>query len=408
MNTLAFTAVLLAIAASPGGGGGPVGGGGGAPYEALDAGDVFVATITRVEDKGATNAKPPRVWLEVQEVIRGDAKVARSPAVWSPPFHGVDWGGGEKLVEQWKVKPLKGPKVGGKFILGGKLWPALPNQRPNDYEIFSFVRIPYSDAARKQTIAHLAALDAERARYAAEVAAAKQALDLRRQKWRAAMTDEVIDKRTQEADIVAIGTITGGSGYEIETLLKGQPPGAAGAKFYLTIPTESYDKRVVEFAYERPRSILFLSTKNLTAGVTSITAQFVDPLEGFVPADDAALAAVKKSLQNKPAPPPKPVLVISALHRPDAAPLAQAARANFTVVTSHQFSGHGDNSIVHVKGTIPYAAFFVMIDPGPPRRVRAVQFTPDGATPLYDATWEKPDSAEQLQALVKKLADAAK
>ena len=68
----------------------------GAPYQALDAGDVFVATTTRVEDKDATNARPPRVWLKVHEVIRGDAKMVRSPALWSPPFHGIDWGDGNQ------------------------------------------------------------------------------------------------------------------------------------------------------------------------------------------------------------------------------------------------------------------------------------------------------------------------
>jgi hypothetical protein len=35
---------------------------------------VFVATITRVHDKDATNARPPRVWLQVHEVLGGDAK----------------------------------------------------------------------------------------------------------------------------------------------------------------------------------------------------------------------------------------------------------------------------------------------------------------------------------------------
>src|SRR4051812_43464035 len=113
MNIHSFAVTLLVFL-------GPLCGGGGLPYEVLDAGDVFVATITRVEDEGATNARPPRVWLEVHEVLRGDAKVARSPAIWSPPFHGIDWGDdNQPELKRWLAAPLSGPKVGQKFILGG-------------------------------------------------------------------------------------------------------------------------------------------------------------------------------------------------------------------------------------------------------------------------------------------------
>ena len=91
---------------------------GGDVYQALDAGDVFVATITRVEDKGATNAAPPQVWFTVHEVLRGKKDVARSPAVWSPPYHGIDYGDDDlPELRLWNATPLPGPKVGEKFIL---------------------------------------------------------------------------------------------------------------------------------------------------------------------------------------------------------------------------------------------------------------------------------------------------
>ena len=146
----------------------------GQPYQALDAGDVFVATITRVEDKEATNSRPPRVWLNVHEVIRGNPKTVRSPAVWSPPFHGIDWGdGNQPELKLWRAQPLKGPKVGEKFILGGRALGVPPDEKDAPaYNLFDFVRIPYSDAARARTIAHLAVLDAARRKYAEEQAAA--------------------------------------------------------------------------------------------------------------------------------------------------------------------------------------------------------------------------------------------
>jgi hypothetical protein len=145
----------------------------GQPYEALDAGDVFVATITRLEDKDATNARPPRVWLKVHEVLRGDAKVVRSPARWSPPFHGIDWGDDNSPeLKRWNVAPLAGPKVGQKFILGGQALKLAPGEMDKPaYNLFAFVRIPYTDEAREKTVASLAALDEARRKRAAEQAA---------------------------------------------------------------------------------------------------------------------------------------------------------------------------------------------------------------------------------------------
>jgi hypothetical protein len=398
MNSLSLAAMLLATFGTPVGGGGQ-------PYEALDAGDVVVATITRVEDKNATNSHPPRVWLEIHEILRGEAKTVRSPALWSPPFHGIDWGdGNQPELRRWKTAPLKGPKAGQKFILGGRsLEPVAHEKGAPAYELFAFVRIPYSDEAREKVIANLQTLEAAHRKYTAEQAAAAKERELRRQEWRAAIDEKVIDKRTQEADAVAIGQLVSSGTYEIETLLKGQPRMSTGGKYFVTLPSEGYDSRIADLVAERPRCILFLSEKSLVASVTDIHAQLVDPYEGIVLADAAAIAAVKASLGKRPAPKQRQVLVISALNRVDAEPLARAARANFVVVDSHQFSGHSPNTIVHVRDTIPHAAFLVMIDSGPQRRVRAVQITPDDATPLYDATWPEKETSEHLESLTKKL-----
>jgi hypothetical protein len=150
---------------------------------------------------------------------------------------------------------------------------------------------------------------------------------------------------------------------------------------------------------------LFLSEKNLVASVGGIYGEIIDPYEGIVAADDAAVAAVKASLKKRPAPEARPVLVISALPREGAAPLAEAALANFLVVTSHQFSGHSPNTITHVRETISPAEFLVMIDGDAERRARAVQLTPDAATTFYDATWPKDDVAERVKELTKKLVE---
>lgn len=129
-------------------------------YRGIDAGNIVVATITKVEDKGATNVHPPRVWLKVDEVILGDAKVNRSPAIWSPPWHGVDWGGdGNELIAKWKAKPFKGPKVGEKYILSGRLVEEVYREKDSPaYDLFEVVRIPYSATARANILAELAAM----------------------------------------------------------------------------------------------------------------------------------------------------------------------------------------------------------------------------------------------------------
>jgi hypothetical protein len=379
----------------------------GQPYEALDAGDVFVATITRVEDKDATNARPPRVWLKVHEVLRGDAKLARSPGLWSPPFHGIDWGdGSQPELKRWNAAPLKGPKVGQKFILGGSaLKPAADGKDAPVYYLFAFVRIPYSDKARTETIASLKALEAARSRYAAERAAAAKERELRVKKWRAAIDDEIIDKRTQQADAVAIAQIVSGGTYEVETLLKGQPRMSSGGKYYVTLPDKGYDERIADLVAERPRCIFFLSEKQLVASVSDIHAELVDPFEGIVLADDAAIAAVQASLKKRPPPKPTPVLVISALDRAAAAPLGQAAQASFTVIHSHQFSSHGPDTVSHVRKTLPHASVLVMIDRGPQSHVAAVEITLDDATTVYEATWPEKDADQEVEALMKKLAE---
>ncbi len=234
----------------------------GQPYEALDAGDVFVATITRVDDKDATNLHPPRVWLEVHEVIRGHAKVARSPAIWNPPYHGFDFGDeNQPELKRWYATPFKGPKVGQKFILGGAILKLAPDEDDAQvYNLFDFVRIPYSDAARASTVATLAALDEAHCKYAAEQAAAAKERELRGKKWRAAINDNVIDKRTQQADAVAIGQIVSSDTFEIETLLKGQARLSTGGKYYVTLPSAGYDQRIADLVYDRPRCVLFLES----------------------------------------------------------------------------------------------------------------------------------------------------
>ena len=397
MQLLLLTAALVVSLQAPGGG---------QPYEALDAGDVFIATITRVEDAGATNAKPPRVWLEVQEVLRGEPKIARSPALWNPPFHGIDWGGAEQELKKWGATPLRGPKVGAKYILGGQAIPREPDAKKDAakldapvYSLFGFVQIPFSELARQRALANLAALDAARRTEAERRAAELRERDTRRQAWRAALTPAVIDRRTQQADAVAIATIVSSHTYLVEQMLKGEPRTSAGGSYYLTLPAEGYDRRIADIVFERPRVLLFLSEGRLIAGVSDLEAALIDPYEGICLADEASIAAVNASLARRPPGKGKPLVVISSFPRDAAAPLAAALRGDYVVVESRQFSAHGDHVFAHLRKTIPGVNYVVTLDAGPPRHIVATRMTADGTTKLYEADWPEKIGERQIDEL---------
>ena len=156
---------------------------------------------------------------------------------------------------------------------------------------------------------------------------------------------------------------------------------------------------------DRPRCVLFLSEKKLYASVTSVYANLVDPYEGIVIADTEAIKAVETSLTKRPAPKPRPVLVISTLGRDDASAIMSASRASFEVVHSRQFSFHGPHSIKHVRDTIPQAACLIMIDHGPERHVQAFRIEKSSATTVYDATWPEHETQAHIDALLKALAE---
>ena len=255
---------------------------------------------------------------------------------------------------------MKGPKVGEKFILGGQAFETVGSEEKGaKYSLFAFVRTPFSDKARQQTIDPLKALAEARRKYAAEQAAAAKDRQSRALAWRTAIDAQTMDKWTRRADAVAIGKIgSWGSGvtFEIERMLKGRPRMSTGGKYYVTLPADGFDPRIADIlAGGRPRCVLFLSEEKLVVSVSSVFANLVDPYEGIVVADDAAIQAVEASLEKHPAPTPRPVLVISRLDRNDASAIISAARATFEVVRSRQFSGHGPQTINHVRNTIPQA-----------------------------------------------------
>ena len=378
----------------------------GAPYTGIDAGDVFIATVTRVEDAGASNANPPKVWLEVHQVLRGKAETKRSPALWFPPFHGIDYGDDtQPELKRWEATPLKGPAVGAKFILGGQfLAVAEGNDQFGDYELFPFVRMIYSEENHQRTIAELERLDEARKKEIARRRATKNERAARKRAWRDELDPVTIDRWTRKSDAVAVGKLVSSDTFHIERMLKGRRRMLSGGEYYLTLPSDRFAPRIADIiTSDRPRCVLFLSEEQVIASVTSAHADLVDPYHGVVLADGAAIAAVETSLRRHPPAPPRPVLVISQLDRADLSSIVSAARPHFEVVISHQFSAHGTNTIDHVRDRIPFASALVMVGRGATPKVRAVRIGESGSTLLYESTWSAANRKAEISALIESL-----
>ena len=80
----------------------------GASYMGLEVWDIVVATVREVSPEPWTHGNPPRVALEVHDVLRGDAKADRSRALWAPPPHDIDYGPVEDnpRYKTWAARPM--------------------------------------------------------------------------------------------------------------------------------------------------------------------------------------------------------------------------------------------------------------------------------------------------------------
>jgi hypothetical protein len=275
----------------------------GAPYLGLDLGDVVVATVKKVSDHPATNGNPPRVELEIHEVLRGDAKADRTRAVWQPTPHGCDFGDAEmyrKFVETWETGKFAGPKVGDKFVLWGKM---TADKKNPVFDAYSWHA--YKFTAEKRTWAVNVIRDAEEAarRYAAKLEAEKKALAKARTEWRAKTSTDDLKKYAAQADFVAIGRIVGGEanvagGSTLQVrILKGETRKKYTGDAYFV---EVRAPKDVQGLLDRETDYLvFLTLDGLKTGVS---VDFYPPIktgDGIVIADRQAVEAVKEALGRK-------------------------------------------------------------------------------------------------------------
>lgn len=264
-------------------------GGVGAPASPY-SGDAVVAIVKEVVGEKATFGNPPRVKVELLEVLRGDPKVDRTQAVWAPPDHGIDYGVIEQnpRYKEWASTPMNGPRVGEKYILWG--W-----QVSNQF--YALDRWVCTDEVR-QKVMEMITRDKEAAREA-QVKAAEEARKFAadRSAWWASIKDEDIAKWVAEADVVAI---TKGRTVVTE-FLKGAPRAEyTDHVSYIAWARLGRDaQRFTERDLFDAPYVVFLSER----GMVCVAGGGYFPVgEGLLPADDATLQAVREAVKHDKSP----------------------------------------------------------------------------------------------------------
>jgi hypothetical protein len=182
------------------------------------SGDAVVAVVKDVDDKNATFDNPPRVKLEILEVLRGEPATDRSRAIWAPPDHGIDWGivNENPLYKKWAKTPMVGPKAGEKYILWGWTY-----KDDSDTRFRARGRALFSDDKRQQAIKMIKRDQVLAIEYQRKMEAEKAAhLEAVRQ-WRKSVSSEDIKQYAAQADFIGIGKRCSDS-FQITTILKGQ------------------------------------------------------------------------------------------------------------------------------------------------------------------------------------------
>ena len=275
------------------------------PYD----GDAVVATVTGVSAHAATYANPPRVTLEVHEVLQGDPKTNRREAIWAPRPHDIDTGVIEDnpQYKAWAAKKMEGPAVGSRWILYGFSYSPHP-AKPAIFHVSSEAAFPFSD--EKLAAAKNAAIVwAEYHRKLNEEMEADRRADARlKAAWRTSTTRQDLEHFTAEADLVvtarwvSAASTADAIGVEITSVLKGQvrdhPDKAvrpAGGPRYIDFAAGPALQLLMD---RQTEYLLFLSDAGVTFNHISPRYPRIRSGDGAVIANEEALRAVRDALQE--------------------------------------------------------------------------------------------------------------
>ena len=85
--------------------------------------DILVVRVLEADDRDGTNADPPAVTLEIEEVLRGPSRQGKVSARWYGPIWHADLAPEGGTTKAWQSRPLSGPTVGDRLIVFGGVGP---------------------------------------------------------------------------------------------------------------------------------------------------------------------------------------------------------------------------------------------------------------------------------------------
>jgi len=293
INLARIVVVVLSILPSIAAGGAPTG-----PF----GGDAIVAIVKAVDDANATFGNPPRVRLEIVEVLRGDPQTDRSHAIWGPPDHDIDTGVVKEnpRYKEWAKTPMKGPKVGEKYIIWG--WGYAQDRSPMFY-VANGGRYPFSYEKRQWAIDMIDRDRKSSLAYQEKMEAEKQAHLDAVKKWRAGVSSDDIKQYAAKAEFIGVGRLSSAINgspeemcftFQVTGILKGQQKQKyKDAVYFATfvIPTKLYylldlNTDYVVFLQDTPKLLSAAAASYATIplgdGVVIADEQTTKALAGFV------------------------------------------------------------------------------------------------------------------------------
>jgi hypothetical protein len=259
---------------------------------------VVVAIVKEVDDKGATYGNPPRVKLEIGEVLRGDPKAERTHAVFAPPDHGIDTGVIEEnpRYKEWARTPMQGLKVGEKLILWGTSVLA-----DNKSLFYVGANSAFSDEKRQAAIQQVKRDEDSLLKYKKELEAEKQKHLEDVKKWRQGVSADDIRKYAAVAEFVGVGRLPGGSFglgeevvacFEIQSILKGKQEKLFTINSYFVVFRMS--RKLFDLLDRETDYVVFLKSTGTSLSASAASYERIPLGDGVVIADEQ----VTKSLSE--------------------------------------------------------------------------------------------------------------
>ena len=178
--------------------------------------DVVVAQVKEVpEGRERTFGNPPRVTVEVTEVLRGNHPKGKLTVVWGPGPNDIDTTDREAELKAWKSNEMAAPAVGSRWIMFGRHYDDVLWTRADGRLAWSEENVTRDGKRSRSTRKRR---NAKRNRRAEEKRKWAEAIA----KWCASVKEKDIERWAAAADFVGVGK-AGGDSFEVDEILKGEP-----------------------------------------------------------------------------------------------------------------------------------------------------------------------------------------